>query len=83
MIKMEEDIKKKLYPAGYPVAYCTGIDDGIDESFKEFADRVEFYKKYRDWKNYKKLKREEPEVWNMFKEYVMIYYKLKKFTRFT
>jgi len=46
----KEEIKKKLYPEGHPVAYCTGIDDGVDESFKSFNSTIDLHKKYLDRK---------------------------------
>lgn len=47
--KTKEDLKlKKNIPVGEIDDFCHGMRFGVAVSFKSFAERVEFYKKYKD-----------------------------------
>ena len=53
-----------------------GIEVGISDAFKSFAERVEFYKKYRshviisDTEGMYFFKKEQPKIYKAFKKYV-------------
>jgi len=43
----KEELKKRYTDPTYSFGFNDGITEGIDETWESFAERVEFYKKYR------------------------------------
>jgi len=59
---------------GWIVPYYKGWNDALDKAFKSFAERIEFYKKYRClemWKygypkHLQKMHKEQPDLYEQY-----------------
>ena len=63
MFKTKEELKEEHWNENRYPPNCTSYDEGVNDAFKSFAERVEFYKKY--YNNRDKFCQDYPDEWDI------------------
>ena len=69
IFKTKEELKQEIFSTNYPDQKKLGNNMGIDDAFKSFKERIDFYKKYKR-AIYGSFQKDYPVLWKLWLKYL-------------